>query len=367
MKITVNRAALLAALKVTVPAAETRGTMPALACVRLAVDGRKLTIAATDLTVSATAEVPCVGDDGVALVGAGALLKVVDRLAGDEVRLTATGPNLEIASGRSKVVEPTLAANQAVKILQPDGPTSPVDPAALVEVLDACAPAICADETRFHLGGVQLTFGKDGNIRGASTDGHRAHLRAVDGKTTLYASAPVIVPGRALGLMRKVLDGAEGEATLALKGSHLWVRVGTVTIGTKLIDATFPPVEQVVPATPLAATLNKAELVGAIRRSALASSDARGLLLDLAGDEVCVSAADGDRSVRDYLKATATGPGKLVHCASPRYLLEAIQAVPGDDVSIYADDQLAPVLFAAAGADATFAAGSLAVVMPMRR
>ena len=119
--------------------------------------------------------------------------------------------------------------------------------------------------------------------------------------------------------------------------------------------------------TPLAATLPKAELVGAIRRSALAASDTRGLLLDLVDGEVCISAADGDRSVKDYLKATATGPGNLVHCAAPRYVLEALQAVPGDEVSIYADDQLAPVLFAAAGAEPTFAAGSLAVVMPMRR
>lgn len=369
MKITVNRAALLAALKVTVPAAETRGTMPALACVRLDVSGRKLTISATDLTVSATAAIPCTGDDGMALVGAAPLLRIVDRLAGDEVKLATTGTHLEIGAGRSKVVEPTLAAREAVKIPYLDGAVSasPVDPVALAEVIDACAPAICVDETRFHLAGIQLTFAKGGHIRGASTDGHRAHLRAVDAKTTLCASAPVIVPGRALAIFRKVLDAAEGTAEIALKGLHLWIRVGEVAVGTKLIDATFPPVEQVVPATPLAATLNKAELIGAIRRSALASSEARGLMLDLANGEVCVSAADGDRSVKDHLKASATGPGQLCHCAAPRYVLEALQAVPGDEVAIYAGEQLSPVLFVAAGAEPTFAAGSLAVVMPMRR
>lgn len=69
----------------------------------------------------------------------------------------------------------------------------------------------------------------------------------------------------------------------------------------------------------------------------------------------------------DVLEPTVVGGGALAHGIAPRYALEALQAVPGDDVSIYGSDPLAPILFAAPGAAPTYAAGTVAVVMPMRR
>lgn len=366
MKITVNRPALLAALKSTVPAADARATLPALSCVRLAAAGRKLSIAATDLTVSAVADLTCVGEDGAVLVGAQALLKAVDRLSGEQVTITSSAANLEIASGRSRVVEPTLPARDAPKIHQPPDALAPVSASSLAEVLEACAPAICNDETRFHLNGVLLEYAR-GSIRGASTDGHRAHLRAISSECGLVAS-PAIVPGRAIPLLLRMLGEAEADgAEVAFSGNHLWVRVRGVTAGTKLIDAQFPPIAQVIPPTPLAVTLPKALLVAAIRRASLASDDSRALSLDLVDGELVVAAADGDRSTRDVLEPTVVGGGALAHGIAPRYALEALQAVPGDDVSIYGKDPLAPILFAAPGAAPTYAAGTVAVVMPMRR
>lgn len=367
MKITVNRPALLAALKSTVPAADARATLPALSCVRLTVAGRKLSIAATDLTVLAVAELMCAGDDGVVLVGAQALLKAVDRMTGEQVTLTSSAANLEIASGRSRVVEPTLKAADAPKIHQPPDELASVSASSLAEVLEACAPAICHDETRFHLNGVLLEYAR-GSIRGASTDGHRAHLRAISSECGLVAS-PAIVPGRAIPLLLRLLGEAEADgAEVSLAGHrHLWVRVRGVTFATKLIEAQFPPIAQVIPETPLAVTLPKAPLVAAIRRASLASDDSRALSLDLVDGELVVAAADGDRSTRDVLELTVVGRGALAHGIAPRYALEALQAVPGDDVSIYGCDPLAPILFAAPGAAPTYAAGSVAVVMPMRR
>lgn len=365
MKITINRAALVAALKLAAQAADTKSTMPQLKCVLLRVDGKRLTVAATDLNVSVTTAVPCAGDAaGVALVGATPLLKVAERMAGDEVTLTAADANLVIASGRSKATEPTLPARDFPKVREPQHSTSEIDAAALRTVIEACLPATCTDETRFHLNGVLLHFMGD-RVRGAATDGHRLHLRTATHATALKTSHGVIVPRRGLGLVLKLLDGA-ATVRVGIEGSHMFVVTDRATLAVKLIDAQFPPVEQVIPKSARAATLDAAALVEALRRVSLAATEARGVGLDSKGSELHVSATDGDRSASDVIDVEA-GPGTIAHGAAAHYLIEAVQSLGCEQIDVHVQGKLDPLIFAAAGAAPTFDAGNLAVVMPMRR
>lgn len=365
MKTTVNRAAFVAALKLAVQAADARATMPALKCALLRVDGKRLLVAATDLNVSLATEVPCSeSGDGVALVGAAPLLKVCDRMAGDQIALAAADANMVITSGRAKATEPTLPVRDYPKLCDPKMSTHEIDAAALRTVLEACLPAACTDESRFHLNGVLLHFMGD-RVRAAATDGHRLHLRTAACAATIKATHGVIVPCRAIGLLLHLLEDA-ATVRVGKEGSHLFVVTEGATLAVKLIDAQFPPYEQVVPKSVRAATLDAAAIVEALRRVSLAATETRGVGLDSDGSELRISAADGDRSASDVVDIEA-GPAKIAHGASSKYVIEAVQCLGADQVDVHAKGELDPLVFAAAGADPTVDGGNLAVVMPMRR
>ena len=83
-----------------------------------------------------------------------------------------------------------------------------------------------------------------------STDGHR--LSKVERPFDQHGGGPklaqgIIIPRKGLMEVRRALETAEGAVELGIHNGHLFVRVGTTALSVKLIDAQFPPYEQVIP------------------------------------------------------------------------------------------------------------------------
>ena len=113
------------------------------------------------------------------------------------------------------------------------------------EMIDRTLFSVCNDETRFHLNGV--FFESDGSkVRMVSTDGHRLSKveRTIANGPKL--SAGVIIPKKGLLEMKKVLETG-AACKLAIKTPHLFLVQEDIALAVKLIDAQFPPYEQVIP------------------------------------------------------------------------------------------------------------------------
>ncbi len=362
MNITINRPALSLALKRAKAIADAKSTMPALARVLLRTDGRTLTLTATDLNVSSVVEVACAGDKGAVAVPAAQLAALIDSLPGDEVRLAdskASPPVLTVSAGRVKATVP-LAVKPAdfPKVAAPPDGFAAVDGAHLRDLLGRTLPSVCTDETRFHLHGVYLEQ-RGAVLRAVSTDGHR--LALVDRPAAGFASGlHAIVPRKGAIEIQRLAAGL-ATVEIALAAPHFFVRSNGTTIAVKLIDATFPTYEQVIPkkhATRVIA--DRAAVLDAFTRAGLMAGETTGIVLAATAEGLRVTCTNPDRGdVTEDVTAEVAGPDVRIS-AAPGYLRDALGACTSDQIAIEMGGPLDPVAIRPLPGDDLF------VVMPMR-
>ena len=363
MEFTLPKADLLRGLRLASAVADRKSTMPILGNVLLRVAQRRLLIAATDLNVSLSADIQTMStkSDGALTLSASALYELVDRSPGDEIRLKRTDGNwADIVSGKAKYKLVGLADRDFPKL--PDHrevAMTTIDAPAFVQLIERTSFSVCHDETRFHLNGCYLE--SDGATASmVSTDGHRLSLAKV---TLAIPRLPtgVIVPVKGLTSIRKLLADAT-TCQLAVHAPHLFVVHGDIALAVKLIDAQFPPYQQVIPtknATTVA--VDRGRLIEALRRAQLMTTDRRGVKLAAADGGISLTAADPDLGdVVEQLDCEVTGSMPTIG-VNPKYAVELLAAMADDSVTLSFGGELDPVLVQQTTDDSY-----TGVVMPMR-
>ena len=236
-----------------------------------------------------------------------------------------------------------------------------VESAVLREMIDRTLFSVCNDETRFHLNGVY--FESDGSkARMVSTDGHRLSKveRTIANGPKL--SAGIIIPKKGLLEMKKVLESGP-SCKLAIKTPHLFLVQEDIAIAVKLIDAQFPPYEQVIPKDhKKIITVDRSRLIDALRRAQLMSSETRGVKVAASKDGITITSDNPDLGeVREELDAEYNGGEPIAIGFNPKYVVELLGQMASDQVTLALGGELDPGLLRPIGSDEY-----LGVVMPMR-
>jgi DNA polymerase-3 subunit beta len=363
MEFRIAKSDLVRGLRLAQSVADRKSTMPMLGNVLLrVVESDKLLCAATDLNVSVVATLPlALGTGGGITVAAKALYDIVANLPGDTVGIRKVENNwAEIKAGKVSYRIVGVPDRDFPKI--PDttaAPLAEVDASTLREMIDRTLYAICNDETRFHLNGV-LFESTGTSARMVSTDGHR--LSKVD--RTLSGpklSHGVIIPKKGLLEIKKILEGVK-VCQFGLKVPHVYFAVDGVTLVVKLIDAQFPPYDQVIPKEHKhAAIVNRALLADAVKRVNLMASDSRGLKLSVMTGGIRLASDNPDvGEVTEDLDADYQGE-PLTIGLNPRYVSDILAHIVSEQVVIELGGELDPAVFRPLAGD-----NYLGVVMPMR-
>lgn len=342
-----------------------RNTMPILANVLIeANEDGSVDLMATDLDIgmscSAKAEVV---EPGSVTVNAKALYDIVRALPDKEATLKRLDNNyVEVRSGRVlyKIVGtgagdfPRLPALEGVEYMT-------FDAAALKEMVDKTLYSASTDETRYNLNGVFLEQ-HDALMSMVSTDGHRLSriVRSLGVETGLKEG--VILPRKGLGELRRMLEGG-GSVQFGIKGSHAVARRESVTVVMRLIDGTFPDYNQVIPKeTERRVALRRDELSEALRRISLVSSDkSHSVRVDLTSGLLKISSQNPDLGEGLEEIPIDYDAGNISIGFNARYLIDALNAITTDQVTLELNDDLSPGLLRGVGDE-----DYMCVVMPMR-
>ena len=364
MEIRIAKNEFLRGLRLAQGIADRKSTMPMLANVLLRTQGKnQLLVAATDLNVSLTAELKCtaVTEGGITL-GAKNLYELIANAPGDDITLKKADNHwAEIRSGKVTYRIVGMPDRDFPKV--PDhreAQYSQVESAVLREMIERTLFSVCNDETRFHLNGV--FFESDGSkARMVSTDGHRLSKveRTIANGPKL--SAGVIIPKKGLLEIRKVLD-AGPNCKISIKTPHLFLVQEDIAIAVKLIDAQFPPYEQVIPKEhKKVITVDRSRFIDALRRAQLMSSETRGVKVAANKEGITITSDNPDLGeVREELDAEYNGEAIAIGF-NPKYVVELLSQMQSDSITIKLGNELDPGLVEPTGGD-TY----LGVVMPMR-
>jgi DNA polymerase III subunit beta len=367
MDVTVNRDELIQALKQAKGITSKKSTIPVLSTVLLTVRAPdRVDVAATDLYLSLTQKIPAyeVKQEGSACFQAKALLERAEAMPEGPIWIKVDGTTARIkAHGNArKYTLPIIPGEDFPKntVAEP-GASTALSAKTLLDLIRYTVFSISEDETRAHLNGALLEW-KACVARMVSTDGHR--LSKVEVPVTSTPDFRWLLSLRTVQEIQRLCKAAvkaneDASVNLSQSGSQACFQLSDTRLTARLVDAQFPPYEQVIPqAGEHPAKVERETLISAIKASGVVDDSVR---LELTEGQLDVRAEDAENGTAfDTLPATYDGPFVKVGF-NARYMLDVLDAIESDEVTLDIREALAPIRIQPVS-DRQF----LAIVMPVR-
>lgn len=362
MKFRCEREILADAFSTAGRAATSRsGTLPVLSGLRLDVKDGQLTVTGTDLELTIRLSVPVHSDqDGSAVVPARLVADIVKALPAGAVEITVSDDEMSISAGRSQFSVRPLSLSDYPAQVEPDAEPVTLTSSDVVDALRQVVRAASTDDARAVLTGVLMASEDDG-LKMVATDSYRLAVRDLPQSTMLAAGQKVLVPGRALAELQRVLS-SDAELTVRLGQREAVFEVGGTRLTTRLIEGEYPNYRNLLPSSyPNRLTVGRDTLLEALRRVKILAQDSTPVRLTLGGETLRLTAITQDvGNAHEEIDASYEGTEMTV-AFNPDYLAAGVEAVEGDEVTLSAMDPMKPAVLRGVGHDEY-----LYLLMPVR-
>jgi DNA polymerase-3 subunit beta len=355
--------------------ADKKSAMPALANILLAAEGNTLRVAATDLYLAVSGQTHAeIATAGSVAVPAKDLLERVKAMPDGPVQIIASAgaqTTLKAVGSPRRYTLHGIPGGEFPQLPKPapDAPSLQL-PVELLSLLIARTHfSISSDETRPHVNSGLFEWVGD-RVRLVSTDGHRlSKMEATVAGSA--ATATMLIPFKAINELRRLAEEARSEkdattVTITQSGANAFFTIAGMQFSVKLVDAQFPPYQQVIPQ--LSDRSVRAPLrsfADALRAVSLAASDRTG--------GVKVSVAPGTLRITSESPESGNGFDELpIDYAGPevtigfnaKYFLDVLAAIDDEEIILGISGELDPAVLrpATEASDQSY----VAVIMPMR-
>ena len=362
MKFRCEREILADALATAGRAATSRsGTLPVLSGVRLDVSDGDLTVTGTDLELTIRLSVPVHSDqDGSAVVPARLVADIVKALPAGAVEVSIAEEEMSISAGRSQFSVRPLSLSDYPAQVEPDAEPVTLTTDAVGNALRQVVRAASTDDARAVLTGVLITSEEDG-LKMVATDSYRLAVRDLPRSTILSPGQKVLVPGRALAELQRILSD-DDELTVRLGAREAVFEAGGTRLTTRLIEGEYPNYRNLLPSSyPNVLTVGRDALLEALRRVKILAQDSTPVRLTLGGDTLQLTAITQDvGNAAEEIDASYDG-AEMTVAFNPEYLAAGIDAIDGDEVTLATMDPMKPAVLRGVGHDEY-----LYLLMPVR-
>jgi DNA polymerase-3 subunit beta len=379
MHVVVSKKDLLRVLGRCQGVADKKSTMPVLGNVLLEVSStNELRLAATDLFVSVSGKIPAKVESGGSIaLGARELFERARMMPEGQIALQVTGTQAVIrAVGASRrFTLHGVPGEEFPSLPSPDAKVqaATLDVVTLAALITATHFSISTDETRLHLNSALFEWDND-RVRMVTTDGHRLSKLevAVKGK---HESATMLIPLKGVQELRRLCEealteGKEGadasEIKMVQSGPNAFFELAGFSFSVKLVDAQFPPYQQVIPEqSERVVRAQRAALSDALRAVSVAASDRTGGVKLTIGDGKIRFESESPDSGEGFDEVSADYKGPEITVGfNARYFLDVLGAITDEEVTLGISGELDPAVIAPASASPS--RSYQAVIMPMR-
>ncbi len=353
MKLTIERAALLRSLNHVQSVVERRNTIPILSNVLIKAEDGVLSLATTDMDLEINESVAAnVATAGSTTAPAHTLHDIIRKFpdgADVELELNAEGTQMSVKSGRSQFKLSCLPIVDFPEIGTGDLGTQLSIPAAdLRALIDRTKFAMSTEETRYYLNGIYLHEAEQEGVqvlRAVATDGHRLARFEMPLPEGASGMPGVIIPRKAIGELRKLIDEAADAIQINLSESKIRFTFDHVVLTSKLIDGTFPDYQRVIPeGNDKIVEVDPKIFTRAIDRvSTISDGKSRALKISLQGKQMTLSASSAESgSATEELEVN--GETDIEIGFNAKYLLDITSQIEGEGCRLTLADAASPTI-----------------------
>lgn len=380
MELTITKHSLSAALSRTSGIADRKSSMQVLSNVLIDATEEQdsVRIAATDLNSSAFGFFPAIiKEPGIVTVSAKTLYDVVKSMPEGSIVIRTEGDQVHLVSGRASFKLLGLPADDFPRLPEAtEAEFFEIDTAYLSKMIEQTSFSISTDETRSHINGA-LFQGDGKNLRMVTTDGHRLSKVEFRIEEAGFYNFSMVIPNKGIFEIRKLVEDGLGVVSLAVHDGSVFLKrqieiekeqegadaiTAEFTLVSKLIEAEFPPYDQVIPTSnERVVVVPRQPFMEALKRVSVVSTDRTlGVKLQISEGSLVIETNNPSVGEGSEQVDVAYEGEDLVIGFNARYFIDAVSVLGDEEVRLELSGSLDPAIVK--DTEDTF----IGVIMPMR-
>ncbi|EAE0443206.1 DNA polymerase III subunit beta [Listeria monocytogenes] len=349
MKFVIERDRLVQAVNEVTRAISARTTIPILTGIKIVVNDEGVTLTGSDSDISIEAFIPLIENDEVIVEVesfGGIVLQskyfgdIVRRLPEENVEIEVTSNyQTNISSGQASFTLNGLDPMEYPKLPEvTDGKTIKIPINVLKNIVRQTVFAVSAIEVRPVLTGVNWII-KENKLSAVATDSHRLALREIPLETDIDEEYNIVIPGKSLSELNKLLDDASESIEMTLANNQILFKLKDLLFYSRLLEGSYPDTSRLIPTdTKSELVINSKAFLQAIDRASLLARENRNnviKLMTLENGQVEVSSNSPEvGNVSENVFSQSFTGEEIKISFNGKYMMDALRAFEGDDIQI---------------------------------
>lgn len=346
MKLVFSKSDLINGINISLKAVPSKTTMPILECILIEASPSEIKLTSNDMELGIETIVKgTVLERGKIAIDAKLFSEIVRKLPDSDITIeTDDNYNVSIScekahfnisgkSGDEFSYLPTIERNDHISISQ----------FTLKEVIRQTIFSIAANENNKLMTG-ELFEVNENELKVVSLDGHRISIRKILLNDN-YGHKKVVVPGKTLTEISRILSGDKDKEVLIFFGSnHILFEFDDTLVVSRLIEGEYFKINQMLSSDyDTKVVLNKKELLDCIERSTLLirESDKKPIIIRIDDEEMELAISSAIGSMKENVSVDKKGKD-IVIGFNPRFLIDALRVIDDEEVSLYMINSKAP-------------------------
>lgn len=346
MKLICSKANLLHGVNIVSKAVPTRTTMAILECILIDASTNDIKLTANDMELGIETKIEGeIVERGIIALDAKIFSEIVRKLPDSDVvietdetfKTTITCEkakfNIVGKSGDDFSYIPFIERNESITMSQ----------FTLKEVIRQTIFSIADNDTNKLMTG-ELFEIQENNLKVVSLDGHRISIRNIELKNS-YESKKVVVPGKTLQEVSKILPGgSEEEVTIYLTDNHIVFEFDSTTVVSRLIEGEYFKIDQMLSSDyETKVKINKRELLDCIDRATLLvkEGDKKPIIMNITDSTMELKINSFIGSMNEDIDIAKEGKNILIGF-NPKFFIDALRVIDEEEVTLYMVNPKAP-------------------------
>ncbi|MCI9546947.1 MAG: DNA polymerase III subunit beta [Lachnospiraceae bacterium] len=346
MKIICSKTDLSKGINISLKAVPNRTTMPILECILIDASASQIKFISNDMELGIETIVDgTIEEKGIIALDAKIFSEIVRKLPESMVVIqTNEALNVTITCEKAKFNIPGKSGEDFayLPVIEKDESLT-ISQFTLKEMIRQTIFSIAVNENNKLMTG-ELFEIKDGILKIVSLDGHRISIRNAQLKKQ-YSDRKVIVPGKTLGEISKILSGeVDNLVSIFFGENHILFEFDKTMVVSRLIEGEYFKIDQMLSSDyETMVSINRKEFLDCIDRAALfiRENDKRPIIIQITDTAMELKIDSAMGSMDEEIDIEKEGKDILIGF-NPKFLMDALKVIDDETIHIYLVNPKAP-------------------------
>ncbi|NMB26724.1 MAG: DNA polymerase III subunit beta [Tissierellia bacterium] len=345
MRIEINQRSLANHINIVQKGISSRTTLQILDGILLETVNGKLKLTATDLEIGIETYVDCnIIEEGSIVVNSRIFGDIIKKLPDSNINILVKDNNININCENSEFNILGNGANEYPElptIVNQNSFSMPVD--LFKSAIRQTVFATTQDETRPILTGVLLEVDR-GMGSFVALDGYRLALKniPIDSKEDVK----IVIPGRVLGELNKILEDDEKELIITIAPGHVIFNIGETLVFSRLLEGQFLNYKDIIRKDhKTKIVVDRKAFQDSLERASLLTKEEKANLikLNLMDDQIIIKSNSEIGNVHEQI--SSEHEGDIINIAfNSKYIIDGIKVIDAEEIELYFMGSLNPCI-----------------------